>query len=170
MKVSLKHLPKAKQQQLNAIADIIREKYSVEMIILFGSYARGDWVEELHDDEFHYKYQSDFDLFVVTEKESLANKIESDHVLWKNFDCVFKTPVTIIAYGIDFFNRRLRRGQYFFLDIKKEGICLYDSGRYNLAEEKILSLKEYKHLAKEDFEYWFSKGQSFFDMYEFKGS
>lgn len=77
MKTSLTHLPTAKQHELSIIVSVICEKYTVEMIILFGSYARNDWVEELHDDGFHYKYQSDLDIFIVTEKEHLANKIES---------------------------------------------------------------------------------------------
>jgi len=162
MKTSLAHLPQHKQQELNIIVDIIREKYNVEMIILFGSYARGDWVEELHDDGFHYKYQSDFDIFLVTEKEHLATKIEKDRQLRDYFYRVIKTPVTIIAHDIDFFNRRLRKGQYFFSDIKKEGICLYNSERFELAEEKELSPKEYKHLAQEDFDYHFSSANEFF--------
>lgn len=168
MKTSLAHLPLHKQQELNIIVDIIREKYNVEMVILFGSYARGDWVEELCDDEFHYKYQSDFDIFLVTEKEYLANKIESDEQLRDYFDRRIKTPVTIIAHDIEFLNRRLRKGQYFFLDIKKEGISLYNSGRFELAEEKELSPKEYKHLAAEDFEYYFSSANEF--LIDFKNA
>ncbi|CAL7962680.1 HEPN domain-containing protein [Gammaproteobacteria bacterium] len=167
MKMSLIHLPENKQQELTALADIIREKYDIEMIILFGSYARGNWVEELHDDGFHYKYQSDFDIFIVTETKALANKIESDHRLRDHLYHCIKTPTTLIAHDIDFFNRRLRKGQYFFLDIKKEGICLYSSGRFELAEEKELSPKEYKHLAQEDFEYWTNRAVSFYGLFSY---
>lgn len=162
MKTSLSHLPPEKQQQLTTIIDIIREKYTVEMIILFGSYARGKWVEDLHDDGFHYKYQSDFDIFVVTEKEHLANKIESDDQLWNRLNRQIKTPVTVIAHDIEFLNRRLRKGQYFFSDIKKEGICLYNFGRFELAEEKELLPKEYKRLAEEDFNHHFFTANEFF--------
>jgi predicted nucleotidyltransferase/HEPN domain-containing protein len=167
MKISLTHLPQHKQQELAAIIDIVREKYTVEMIILFGSYARNDWVEELHEDGFYYKYQSDFDIFVVTEKDYLANKIESDSQLRNSLRCVIKTPVTFISHDIDFFNRRLRKGQYFFSDIKKEGICLYNSGRFELVEEKMLSPKEYKHLAEEDFDYYFKKTTMLSDLFDF---
>ena len=41
------------------------------MIILFGSYARNEWVEEKYDEE-HYKYQSDFDILVIVETKSEA--------------------------------------------------------------------------------------------------
>jgi len=44
MKTSLSHLPKDKQAELKALADKIRDEVDgVEMIILFGSFARGDW-------------------------------------------------------------------------------------------------------------------------------
>lgn len=46
MKISLTHLPLNKQDQLKALTQIILDKVPAEMIILFGSYARGDWVED----------------------------------------------------------------------------------------------------------------------------
>ncbi len=47
MKKTLTHLPKNKKAELEKITDTIREFCDdVEMIILFGSYARGDWKEE----------------------------------------------------------------------------------------------------------------------------
>lgn len=162
MKTSLTHLPSEKQHELSIIISAICEKYTVEMIILFGSYARGNWVEELHDDGFHYKYQSDFDIFIVAGKECLANKIESDDHLWNFFNRRIKTPVTVIAHDIEFLNRRLHKGQYFFSDIKKEGICLYDSGRFEIAEEKELAIKQYKYFAEEDFNYWFNSAKDFY--------
>ena len=55
------HLPERKQAQLRAITALIRNTApSAEMVILFGSYARGDWVEDLATGYF-----SDFDLLVV---------------------------------------------------------------------------------------------------------
>ncbi len=43
---SLSHLPKRKTQELKRIADTIVEMApSTQMLILFGSHARSDWVE-----------------------------------------------------------------------------------------------------------------------------
>ncbi|MHC4739628.1 MAG: nucleotidyltransferase domain-containing protein, partial [Planctomycetota bacterium] len=48
MKKSLDHLPKQKQDELEIIRDIILEKVpDVRMIVLFGSYARGQAVEDI---------------------------------------------------------------------------------------------------------------------------
>jgi len=47
MKDSLAHLPQRKRGELARIVSIIRESVpQAEMIILFGSYARGDAVED----------------------------------------------------------------------------------------------------------------------------
>ena len=47
MRRSLSHLPQRKKQELGRIADTIVEVVpATQMIILFGSHARGDWVED----------------------------------------------------------------------------------------------------------------------------
>jgi predicted nucleotidyltransferase len=47
MKTSLSHLPEHKQAELKAIKEALVPHYGeIEMIILFGSYARGNWVED----------------------------------------------------------------------------------------------------------------------------
>lgn len=44
------------------------------MIILFGSNARGDWVEDIEKvgDISYYKYQSDFDLLLILKNGEYA--------------------------------------------------------------------------------------------------
>jgi len=41
MKTSLDHLPARKREQVTAIAAVVRANAPVDMVILFGSYARG---------------------------------------------------------------------------------------------------------------------------------
>ncbi|MHC4397447.1 MAG: HEPN domain-containing protein, partial [Planctomycetota bacterium] len=68
MKKTLAHLPKHKRDELELIKDIILEKIpDVRMIVLFGSYARGQAVEDIHT-EGHttHVYESDFDILVTT--------------------------------------------------------------------------------------------------------
>ena len=48
---TLAHLPEDKQQELTLITALIREQLdpkTLEMIILFGSYATGHWVEDTY--------------------------------------------------------------------------------------------------------------------------
>jgi predicted nucleotidyltransferase len=46
MKTDLDHLPAHKRDLITAIAGLVQGGAPVEMLILFGSYARGDWVED----------------------------------------------------------------------------------------------------------------------------
>ena len=168
MKTSLEHLPEEKQQELQRAVEIIQEEIDLDMLILFGSYARGDWVEDLDPETLHYRYQSDFDLLLVTETRKEAGKIEQNNQLNKRLmKTIHRTPISLIAEDIQFVNRRLRKSQYFYIDIKREGIVLYDSGKFELAEPKELTTQERKKLAEEDFEYWFSSAKDFFDTHNF---
>jgi len=72
-----------------------------------------------------------------------------------------ETPVTLIVHDIQFVNARLRRGQYFFSDIKDEGVVLYDSENFELVDPQPLSAEERLHHAKNDFDYWFDRGGEF---------
>ncbi len=167
MKTSLEHLPEQKQQELQCVVEIIREEIDLDMLILFGSYARGDWVEDLDQETLHYRYQSDFDLLLVTETRKEAGKIEQDNQLNQRLmKTIHRTPISLIAEDIQFVNRRLRKSQYFYIDIKHEGIVLYDSGKFELAEPKELSTQERKKLAEEDFKYWFHSAKEYFLDYK----
>jgi hypothetical protein len=49
MKKSLAHLPKHKREELKLVTEIILDECpTVLMVILFGSYARGDWGSRGH--------------------------------------------------------------------------------------------------------------------------
>jgi predicted nucleotidyltransferase len=67
MKKSLAHLPKHKRDELKLVTDIILDECpTVLMIVLFGSYARGDWVEDTYvENHITYEYASDFDILVI---------------------------------------------------------------------------------------------------------
>ena len=69
LKTSLDHLPNHKRYEINGIMLSIKELAKPEMIILFGSYSRGDWVDERYYDENRtlHEYKSDYDFLVVTE-------------------------------------------------------------------------------------------------------
>lgn len=169
MKKSLSHLPQYKQDELALVVETIREKVDqLEMLILFGSYARGNWVEDIYTEGHNtYEYKSDFDILAVTATESAAHTTG----LWRKVKTAIKqksldTPVTLIVHDIGFLNRKLKKGQYFFSDIKKEGIMLYDSGNFELAEEKPLSPKERAGFAKADFKQWFETAKESYRSHE----
>jgi len=138
MKKSLIHLPQYKRDELKRIVNIIRRQFpSAHMIVLFGSYARGQWVEDTYTEaHITYEYISDFDILVLTRLKKTANNHSKqstvDNLIIRHK--AIKTPVSVIYHSVGQVNYRLKEGRYFFSDIKKEGILLYDSGKVKLAK------------------------------------
>jgi predicted nucleotidyltransferase len=158
MNTSLSHLPE--QKQLQEIAEIIVKAVDPEKVILFGSHATSRWVEHRYTEGgITYEYISDYDILVITKSGETRKDYEVQDLIENR--CVYKTPVTVITHDIDFINKMLTEGQYFFTDIEKEGILLYDAGTTPLAERKPLSTAEAKALAQKYFEQWFTPAKGF---------
>ena len=171
MKKSLSHLPKHKQDELEIIRDIILENVpDVQMVILFGSFARNEWVEDTHiEDNATHVYQSDFDIIVVTESKKriedfkLHNNIKNAIEETKQV----KTPYTIIYHDFGYVQQMINQGHYFFTDIKNQGIHLYTKkGKYSLEKAKLLTTEERKQIAEEHFDMWFNSAKEFYVFYE----
>ncbi|HEY5959232.1 MAG TPA: HEPN domain-containing protein [Polyangiaceae bacterium] len=157
VKTSLDHLPERKRDQITAIADAIRARASVEMLILFGSHARGNWVED-----FATGYFSDFDLMAVVEAPELAKDVS----FWSDITrdvlpYAGRTPVTLVAHDVRQLNHEIRMGQYFYADVANEGILLFDSRRFQLAKPKALTALERFELGLHNFDYWFQSANEF---------
>lgn len=160
MKTSIDHLPPTKRGQLEQVTKIIVDTVQPEKVILFGSYARGKWVEEQHrEGHILHEYVSDYDILVVTRRGD--ERVEHHVQEMIEVRCNFHTPVTVIVHSIDYVNTRLSEGQYFFSDIKKEGILLYDADNIPLAEQRELNPEERQKLAQEDFDTWFIPAREF---------
>jgi HEPN domain-containing protein/predicted nucleotidyltransferase len=169
LKTSLEHLPDHKRYELNSIMIAIVRLVQPEMIVLFGSYSRGDWVDERHyEDGTLYEYKSDYDILVVTEHhqdmppglgKSVRQKI-------KRAERLQSTP-HIIFHDINFLNKELEEGQYFFRDILREGILLYSTGKYELATPKDLSDYQRGQKAQVYFNQWVKKGDNLFRVYKY---
>jgi predicted nucleotidyltransferase len=91
-----------------------RRSDQVLQIILFGSYARGAWVDGPENG-----YQADFDLLVVVSHEKLTNIAD---YWWHAEDEILRDPaigrtVNIIVHELSEVNAALRRGEYFWSDI-----------------------------------------------------
>ncbi|MDD5599679.1 MAG: HEPN domain-containing protein [Victivallaceae bacterium] len=169
MKNSLSHLPKHKREELERAVSVIREMCDdVEMIILFGSYARGSYKEEtgLKPDK-KSGHRSDYDILVVTGKKATAVDIGLWREIARKCDSAgLSADVRIITHDIQELNIKLAEGQYFYSDIRKEGCLLYDSGIFKLARKRKLKPEEQKRIAKDYFEQWFESANEFFGQYE----
>lgn len=163
MKTSLDHLPARKQEELRAIVEIMRGGAPVEMLVLFGSHARGDWVEDAENGYF-----SDYDLLAIV----TSRKVAEDSALWSDIEKEAREVpvdalVSLIAHDIKFVNREIRAGSYFFGDILIEGVMLHDSGKLTLAKPKEAGSKERVARAERNFSYWFKSASGFLKTFEF---
>jgi predicted nucleotidyltransferase len=171
MNTSLNQIPPPKQEELIKIAQLVSDFKEVEMVILFGSYARGNWVEDKYIEKgITYEYRSDYDLLVVLKHEDLKQKFRiGGEVKAKLVETgEVTTPVSMIFHGIKHLNEALAIGNYFFKDIKKEGIVLYDSKKIKLAVPKELTAKEYQKKAQDYFDQWYESANEFLETVQFE--
>ena len=173
MKKSLAHLPKEKQAELMLVTEKINDIVpQAEMIFLFGSYARGDWVNGPHVQgrgRLTIRKRSDFDIAVITRFGYTAR----DTALWDKVKAELakmdlSTLVRIIPRDIEFVNFKLSCGQYFFTEICEQGIILYNSGEVQLSDRKELNPAETKQNAQEYLDETFLSATEFYDAFEYK--
>jgi uncharacterized protein len=161
MKTSLTHLPEYKQQQILKITDVIKEVVAPEKIILFGSYATGTWVEdEYFENGIRYSYISDYDFLVVTKNNDEKDYLLNDKIV-NRARHITNIAVNCIIHDIGHINEGLSFGQYFFADIVKEGVLLYDTGELNFVEPKELTPQQQKEVAQNYYDIWFNRGKEF---------
>jgi len=61
------YLPDNKQKEIWDILQIIIEEANPEKVILFGSHANGNWVEdEYKEDGINFSHISDYDFLIIT--------------------------------------------------------------------------------------------------------
>src|SRR5688572_9109883 len=126
MKHSLEGLPEHRQKELILLVDIIKDVIQPDKIILFGSYAKGEQVEDRYvEDGILYEYKSDYDILVVTRDNMEKEYLLADKVVNRARQ-VTEVPVNLIIHEMEYVNEGLRIGQYFFSDIIKEGVLLFD--------------------------------------------
>lgn len=159
----LSHLPEHKQNELAEIVKVIREVTDPAKIILFGSHTSDKWVEDEYEERgATYSYISDYDILVVIpdgdkdKEHDIASKIENRTLKYKN-------DVSPIVHSFNYVNKGLEMGQYFFRDIIKEGIVLFDTKELTFSEPRPLSREQEKEITVRNFDNWIKTGSSFLD-------
>ncbi|UTP38171.1 HEPN domain-containing protein [Phenylobacterium sp. LH3H17] len=143
MRTDLDHLPDAKRRELVRVVQILFEEFEaatetkshahrrngqILKIILYGSHARGDWVADPVGGYF-----SDYDLLVVVDHEDLTDVqdywAKADERLTREVTIArrLSAPVNFIVHSLADVNKKLRLGRYFFIDILRDGIALYEA-------------------------------------------
>ncbi|MEE9451179.1 MAG: HEPN domain-containing protein [Gammaproteobacteria bacterium] len=172
--MSLKHLPEIKQANIRWIVDVIHDEFEqvrgfasgkkkhcrIVLIILFGSYATGEWIDEPYDG-----YVSDYDILVVLNHPELLEAYEIWGGAEERIQRKLRAPISLIVHTHEEVNERLQQGHYFFRDIQTEGICLYQYQGATLAKPGVLSATEAREIAQEHYTHWFESADSFLINY-----
>jgi len=180
MRTDIDHLPPAKQRELERVVQILFEEFGevtseatgkrkagqILKVILYGSHARGGWIDEPHTAK---GYKSDFDLLVIVNQKELTDRIDywakADQRLTRELLITetLRTPVNFIVHTLQEVNDGLAHGRYFFMDVARDGIALYQSDDTELHQPKPKTPPQALEMAKEYFEEWLPSANDFYD-------
>ncbi|MBE7201738.1 MAG: HEPN domain-containing protein [Parafilimonas terrae] len=168
----LAHLPSLKRRDLARAVHILFEQFEaartgklsewrkrgrILKMILFGSHARGGWVEDRGTGYF-----SDYDLLVVVNDERWVEDFDlweaaRDRFLQHEIDKAYSiASVSLIVHSYADVNDQLSRGRPFFVDIARDGIVLYEAEGFPLARPGPFTQDERAAEARANFEVWFA--------------
>jgi HEPN domain-containing protein len=203
VKTSLPPKSLSHEARIKQITDIIvaTAKDKIASIILFGPFANGDWIfgdynlnsalglvldqESIENSNAilkpaNYKIASNYHLLIITKTKqhsvnNSAVRLEKRITDEINKNIKDKThPIHLMIEPIDYFNCSNNQKKYFFADIKKDGILLYDSKEFELlpliqldSQERIMAAKiNYRRLMDkvERFKRYFHVGMNDGDL------
>ncbi|MBB3938901.1 putative nucleotidyltransferase/HEPN domain-containing protein [Novosphingobium fluoreni] len=183
MRSDLDHLPPAKQRELERVVHIIFEEFGaahenatarrkrgrILKVILYGSHARGGWVDEPHTAK---GYVSDFDLLIIVNQKELTDRAAywtaaEQRLIEEKLAGRLRTPVNFVVHSWQEVGDGLAHGRFFFLDIARDGIVLQEVDDRPLPEPKPKTPQQALAMAKEYFEEWFPSAAEFLDNYVF---
>jgi len=151
------YLPEYRAKELAYVTDIIFEELpNVQMVILFGSYARVNWVEDIYTSgRSTYECDSDFDILVLAEVPKDANYSDLPSKVENRLSSA-KAVINLIFHHVIQANNNLGNGWFLFTDVRKKGLLLQHSKRFNLGKRRMLNLEEQKEILRSfyrNFEY-----------------
>lgn len=171
------HLPGQKQQELQAAVRILFEEFAAAIdnttapwkkqgrilkVILYGSYARGDWVDDPVGG-----YKSDYDLLVVVNDERLTDVLDywaaADDRLMREMTITqtLSAPVSFIVHSLKDVNKQLEQGRPFFTDIAAQGIALYEAEGFPFTTPTKLAPDAARAEAQRHFNKWLPSADAF---------
>jgi predicted nucleotidyltransferase/HEPN domain-containing protein len=183
MRTDLDHLPQTKQRELAHVVRILFEEFAeitarttdpkrkvarILKVILYGSYARGDWVDDPIGG-----YHSDYDILVVVNDDRLTDAAEywgpADDRLMREVTIsqTLSAPVNFIVHTLADVNKQLERGRPFFVDILKQGIALYEAEDHPFVAPQNLPAEQAVKEAQGHFDRWFTGAIEFEDNFRF---
>lgn len=176
MKASLDHLPQSAQRELAHVVRVLMGEFDaakrpgttkwskqarILKILLYGSYARGDWVADPTGGYF-----SDYDILIVVNDERLTNfefwsPAEDRLMRDVTINQALTAPVSFIVHTLTDVNSQLEHGRPFFVDIVEQGVALYQAEGFPFDRPCVLPPDKAKVEAHKHFDEWFGSSIGF---------
>ena len=176
MRDQLDHLPQSTQRELAHVVRVLFEEFEAALrhgtskwskqgrilkIVLYGSFARGDWVSDPIGG-----YVSDYDILIVVNDERLTDfefwSAAEDRLMRDvTISNLLTAPVSFIAHTLTDVNAQLERGRPFFVDIVRQGIALYEAEGFSFVAPRTLPVEKAKAEAQMHFDEWFPSATAF---------
>lgn len=180
MRTSLDHLPDRKRRDLERVVQLLFAEFEdatalatqkwkkqgrILKVILYGSHARGDWVEDPVGGYF-----SDYDILVVVSDERLTDTLEfwakADEHLTREVTIAkrISAPVNFIVHSLRDVNEQLQHGRPFFVDIVRDGVVLYEIDGHPFDNSRPLTPAAALKEARAYYEKWYPSSAAFLSM------
>ncbi len=136
------------QKELELITERIKNSGSVAMIILYGSYARGEQVRN-YDGKM-----SDYDILVITSAKNEKSLKRIKYLLGALFKDI-ERKVSCEVESFEKVSRKFKENYYFYADVRRDGIVLYKKNNAEMPEPEDLTIERQLEIAKKYFKTWF---------------
>lgn len=157
-------IPESKLKEIEAIKQVIIDFVDPDKIILYGSYARGEYKDQVYmKDGIRYFYISDYDIIVVTNKTNIKEYELADE-LEKRIKA--RPDINFFMYDIGYLNKELSTGNFFFVPVYYEGVMLYDNKRSALVVPEPLSIEQIRKNIEEYYKFWIGNARRFNKHYK----
>lgn len=176
----LAHLPARKRRDLTRAVKILFEEFEearkgklsdrkksgrILKVLLYGSHARGDWVEDRISGYF-----SDYDLLVIVNHDDLVEDFDLWETIRDRFDQIElvssarRSTVSFIVHSYQDVNDQLARGRPFFVDIDRDALVLYEAEGFPLAKPRPLTPEVRNEEAWLHYRTWFGDAERRFEL------
>ncbi|MEE8059805.1 MAG: HEPN domain-containing protein [Pseudomonadales bacterium] len=150
LNTSQENLPQYIREELAEIVRICKqnEHYceKILMIWLFGSYARGEEINDVNirHDGVMTEYQSDLDILVILKNKHNSARRHTRNGLDNKFrkSPLIKRSVHVLIEGLKHFKESLRLQRYWYADILREGIVLLNENNQQFEKSSPLTQDE----------------------------
>jgi predicted nucleotidyltransferase/HEPN domain-containing protein len=181
MRSSLDQLPDRYRRELERVLEIIFEEFEdafkistsprkkkgrILKIVLFGSFARGDFVDE----RLKWRgYRSDYDLLIIVNHKELTDlgswsfvedRLSQEAATQKRL----RREANLIVHTWEEVTEALAKGQFFFADVVKDGIVLYDADKREFPPARPLTRRAAFAAAGEHYQEWFASALQFLSI------